>query len=139
MFCPLEEIELNTDVCPAKCIYRKADGSCGHNELAYNDELSIEAIAEILGVDDEEVRVEARKGMKRVQAAIAADSYIAYVCKGEMKQEGVHPIFDLFNFSPSGLRKVLNKERYDRWKEMSKVDIPFEDIEALFKIVTRKD
>lgn len=138
MYCPLEEVELNTEVCPAKCMYRRADGSCAHNELAFNEELTMESIAEILGVEVEEVKREAGKGMRRVQAAIAAEAYIAYVCKGTVtiRDETQHPIFKLFNFSPSNLRKVLNEERYDKWKEISKVDIPFEDIESLFKSVT---
>jgi hypothetical protein len=140
MYCPLEEIELKTDTCPAKCIYRKSSGKCAHNELAFNEELNIDAIAEILEIEVEIVKEEARKGMKRVQAALAADAYIAYACRGSVNssKEDKHPIFNLFNFHSSKLRTVLNEDRYEKWKEISKVDIPFEDIEALFKNVLHK-
>lgn len=142
MYCPLIEQELLTESCPAKCMYRKrSDGSCAHNDLAYNEELNIENISEILDVDIGEVKEEARKGMKRVQAAIAADAYIAYVCGGSNVNNNTkdkHPIFNLFNFSPSNLKKVLNKDRYEKWKEISRADIPFEDILGLFRNVIRK-
>jgi hypothetical protein len=141
MYCPLieEEIAAKEDKCPTRCMYRHKTGVCKYNELSHAESLSIEEIAEILEVSVQEVREQATKGVKRIQVALAIDAYIAYVNGHTVSDHTVNsvsgkfqPVFRLLNFAPNQVRKLFNKDRYEKWQTMSKVDITYKEVVALF-------
>ena len=139
MYCPLKEIDLNTEVCPVKCIYRRADGSCAHNQLAYDEDLDEEEIAQIKHAPVEEVHRRGVAGKRRIRIALVVDNYLGYANPGSVNEVGKdeHPIFRVFNLPKRKLKTILNKERFEKWRQLSKVDVTFEDVKDLFLTVLR--
>ncbi len=133
MFCPLKEITIRGEICPVKCMYRRRNGSCGHNDLAFEDGLSEEEIAEVLKVNAEDVKRLGAEGKRRIRVAMVIDSYLGYANRG-MHEVGKneHPIFKLFNLPRNKLKSVFSRKKYDAWKELSKVDVTFDEIKSLF-------
>jgi hypothetical protein len=140
MYCPLKEFELDVDVCPVKCIYRRTDGTCAHNELAYDENLTHDEVARILILPVEEVKRRAERAQRRIKIAMVVDAYLGYSNPQSVNtvvEKKEHPIFRLFNLPRTRLKAVLNKERYEKWREMAKVDVTFEDIRDLFMSVIK--
>jgi hypothetical protein len=135
MRCPLKNVDLDTEICPIRCIYRRSDGACAHNELAYDENLTSEDIADILGVSAEEVEAQSAIGKKKIKIAMVVEAYLGFANRGDSEEEvkiNEHLIFRLFNLPRSRLKSVLSRDRFEKWKELSKVDVSFEEVKALF-------
>jgi len=139
MYCPLKEIEIQGSVCPVKCLYRRKDGACAHNELAFDEGLSEEEIAEVFQVPVEVVKKLGAEGKRKIKVAMVIDNYLGYANRG-MDEVGKneHPIFKLFNIPQDKLKTVFSRSKYEAWKEISKVDVEFDEIKSLFLSALRE-
>lgn len=139
MYCALEEVDLDTDVCPVKCMYKHSSGKCVHAELAYEENLDAEKMAAILNIPVSEVQEEVQKSAKRIKVALVAEAYISYATKDELQtvktaeNDKVLPIFRLLKINPSKLKQLLLRSKYEKWREITKVDVPFETLCLLFQ------
>ncbi len=139
MWCALIEKQLSVDKCPARCIYRSASGECKHGELAFEESPDVSHIAQTVGVSEDTVRDEAKTAVRRIQAALALDSYIGYAVRssktGSVNEDYTHAkrVYALYQLDKTKLKQVLNQERYKAWQDISKVDISYDEIESLLK------
>lgn len=144
MYCALKELELKEAVCPVSCMYKKSTGECAHAELAYAENLTPEHIARVLGVPLENVVEEVQKATKRIKVALVADAYISYsmqnlpeTVNNQVNRES-SVVFRVLKTNPSILKRILLRSRYEAWREMSKVEVSFENLCQLFqKALTR--
>ena len=136
VFCPLEEIELSVEKCPVRCMYRCSSGLCAHADLAYDETLTPEKISEILGVPLKDTQIEIQRATQRIRVALVAEAYIGYATKEETvntineKQSG---IFKILKINPNSLKTILLRSKYEKWREVSKVDVSFETLCLLFQ------
>jgi len=134
LYCPLIEKELGAKECPVRCQYRRTNGSCAHNELAYDDELTPEEVAVALQVSEKDVIADSRKAIKRIQIALTIDSFLEFIGGKRIKatDRSQPQILRMFQISKEEVKKVLDENKYEEWRKISRVGIPFEDVRNFF-------
>ena len=136
--CPLMNIEIAGNKCPVnKCLYKSLSTSeCIYHKFMAEVEMTHEEISEATGVGLRDVERLARAGLKRIQIAVTIDAYLDTLSDIRKKtvNNDVPSVLRIFNLHTDDLPKVLNEDRYQKWKNRSGVDITFEEVSTLLNL-----
>lgn len=138
--CPLMQIDIvmRESMCPVgRCIYRaNKSNQCLYSLLGSNDEMTLLEVSQATKVEYAEVERLAKAGLKRIQIALAIDAYLDTLSDIRKKtvNNDVPSVLRIFGLHTDDLPKVLNKDRYQKWKNRSGVDITYDEIHTLLNL-----
>jgi hypothetical protein len=92
MQCPLLQLELDTESCPASCLYVDKKGTCHYATLAEHPKLKAESIAKFKDCTISQAQSEISAAKEMITIGLSMDVYADYVKTNNPKNDGVNKL-----------------------------------------------
>ena len=149
MFCPLEHIHIDTEVCPiSMCLYRASNGSCHYRDLLNEAGITAEQISSIKDLKLYKVKEESQIGRHNLAVGMIIDKYVDFITNSfpspanqpvnitdnDEDRPTARLLHKVFGLTTDQQLMFWSKTRFDDWRLRQKIEMEI-DLPLVFKVL----